>query len=169
MNFICDLTNLEELRLRQNRILDLPSTMLDMVKLKILDISYNPIKSLPPSLTNLFKSLRLFEYYNSVLMPKEIRRDAKACLEFLELSQFLSRQVSDTKDIVLAVVGGSMSGKRSLVSALMDDKGICRYSSPTNTYLIMFSTPVCSFLFSFVHKNVDHYFYFEVASLVNFC
>lgn len=129
VDWVLEFKNLQELRLNCNQISRLPASLSPLVCLLSLDISYNRFQFIPPSYADVIKRLRHFEFFNVSLRPFSARDSVTSLVNHLELQKFLSTLSSNSttsKDIVVGVVGGSNSGKKSLVAAMKDEKGICR-------------------------------------------
>ncbi|ESO12392.1 hypothetical protein HELRODRAFT_187855 [Helobdella robusta] len=131
ISWIRNFLYLQDLRLDRNELLSISEIVYaNFGRLNVLDISYNFIETIPYTASDLIKRLRHFEYYCSTLRPLNIRNDVKSLIHHLDLHSILtsstSNNLNEGRDIVIAVVGESNSGKKSLIAALSDEKGICR-------------------------------------------
>ena len=128
ISWVVGLPNLRVLKCDRNRISRLPNQLANMRDLMVLDVSHNRLECIPPCFTELIKRLFKFEFYNLTLRPKHIRDDKSQLLAHLELENFLLQSPvrRTVRDITVAILGESHSGKSTLVEALKSDKGICK-------------------------------------------
>ena len=124
------LRSLTDLRCDRNRISSLPDCLTDLADLIVLDVSHNRLESIQFSMLNLISRLRRFNYFNLTLRPRHVRHDPSQLIAHLELDRFLSAFSASgerrVRDITVGIVGETHSGKRTLVAALKDDRGISR-------------------------------------------
>ena len=128
ISWVVGLLSLRVLCCDRNRITRLPNQLAVLKDLTTLDVSHNRLEYIPPSFLDLIRRLYRFDYYNLTLRPHHVTRDRLTLLAHLELenllTQFSGRK--NVRDVTVAVVGESHSGKSTLVEALKSDKGLCK-------------------------------------------
>ncbi len=127
--WVVALPKLRVLRCSNNRISRLPNQLVNLQELMVLDFMHNRLDYIPASFTDLLGRLYRFHYFNLTLRPKHIMRSRAELLSYLDLESFLAQSpVRRTgRDVSVAVVGESHSGKSTLVEALKADRGICKH------------------------------------------
>lgn len=157
--WVVQLPHLRVLRCDRNRITRLPTQLPQLRELMVLDVSHNRLEYIPSSFVDLIHRLYTFKYYNLTLRPAYIRDDKMQLLAHLELENFhlQSQSLRTVRDVSVAVVGESHSGKSTLVEALKADKGICRSQVQTSTFDIqqfeMHSNDECCYVSTIVFAN----------------
>ena len=129
INFVINLPHLRILRCDRNRITRLPNQIINLRELMVLDISHNRLEYIPSSFIDLLRRLYFFRYFNITLRPTYVREDKSLLLAHLELENYLmqpAQSLRTVRDVSVAVVGESHSGKSTLVEALKSDRGICK-------------------------------------------
>lgn len=139
------LSALVVLRCSRNRISSLPDGLMELRRLKVLDVSHNRLETIPCCLFGLVSRLTRFDFFNLTLKPRFARRDRGELLAHMELERFLRQLPTSSvscspssshavtsgekyrRYMSVALVGESQSGRRNLMAALKDDKGICRH------------------------------------------
>ena len=131
---VAELTSLETLRCKRNKIDQLPKKLEKLQKLFSLDISYNPLKSIPHTMLDLVKRLVHFEYYSALLRPKHVIYDKRQLVAHLEVQSFLlqTSAVRNQRDANIMFVGDSLCGKHALISALSSEKGVAKEAPTQN-------------------------------------
>ena len=138
ISWLASLPSLRVLLCNRNCISKLPIHLTSLKHLTTLDISHNRIEHIPPILIEVLTQLHTFEFFNISLRPKIIRHDKLQLFTHLDMEYYLQSLQQQqqqqpqaynlrlSRDITIAVVGESHSGKVSLVEALKDEKGISR-------------------------------------------
>ena len=129
ISWVVNLPHLRVLKCDRNCITRLPTQLINLRELSVLDCSHNRLEYIPTSFGELVRRLYCFRYYNNTLRPLYIRSDKSQLLAHLELETYLMQSTNSmrtVRDITVAIVGESHSGKSTLVEALKADRGICK-------------------------------------------
>ncbi len=129
ISFVIQMPRLRVLRCGHNLISRLPNQLINLRDLMVLDVSHNRLEYIPSTFVDLIKRLYQFRYFNLTLRPSYVREDKALLLAHLELENYLlqpSSSLRTVRDVSVAVVGESHSGKSTLVEALKSDRGICK-------------------------------------------
>lgn len=125
------LTQLCVLRASRNRLRSLPSSMVDLPRLSVVDVRRNRQLRLDSALCSLVSRLQRFDVDTTATPGRPVgsRCVGDELIGELQLSTHRKLAVEHApqvaRDITIAIVGATSAGKTTLVEALCSQRGVC--------------------------------------------